>query len=131
LAVTAREQPRRAEWVGEPSADDAARVREQLHHLLLRWELPDEVVDDADLVAAELLSNVVVHARTTFRLSVRLQRPLLHLAVDDGCVGVTRARPFDPSGRRGRGLHLVNAMSLRWGWKEHDEGKTIWAEFVA
>ena len=30
-----------------------------------------------------------------------------------------------------RGLRLVNAVALRWGWQEQDAGKTVSAEFLA
>jgi anti-sigma regulatory factor (Ser/Thr protein kinase) len=53
-------------------------------------------VEEAALVVAELLANVVDHAQTTFRLAVRLNGRLLHVGIDDSRVGST------PPGRTGR-----------------------------
>jgi anti-sigma regulatory factor (Ser/Thr protein kinase) len=54
--------------------------------------LGEDVVEDAVLVVAELLANVVVHARTPFRLSVHLREPLLRVSVSDRRVGAPAAR---------------------------------------
>jgi anti-sigma regulatory factor (Ser/Thr protein kinase) len=120
---------RRAEWSGEPSAEAAVRVRGQLHRLLTTWGLDDDVVEDAVLVVAELLANVVVHARTPFHLSARLEGLLLHVAVSDGRVGVP-ARSVNPAAGRVSGLRMVTAVAFRWGWQEHEAGKTVWAELI-
>jgi hypothetical protein len=127
--LTGPDGVRQAEWDGEPSAEVAQRVRRQLQGVLVEWRMGDDVVDDALLVVAELLANVVVHARTPFRLSVRLQGPLLHVAVADGRVGVP-PRSTNPTAGRVGGLRLVTAVAFRWGWREHQAGKTVWAELV-
>ena len=118
-----------AEWVGAPSDESAADARRELTRLLTSWELDDEAVEDALLVVTELLENVVVHARTPFRLSVRRQGPLLHVTVADDRVG---GPPYAPNVAAGRvsGLRLVTAVALRWGWHEHEAGKTVWVELV-
>ena len=120
---------RQAEQVGEPSAVEAVRVRDWLHRLLVGWRLDAEVVDDALLVATELLANVVEHARTPFRISVRLRHPLLHVAISDDRVGVP-ARSLNATAGQVCGLRLVTAVALRWGWDEHEAGKTVWVELV-
>lgn len=126
---TGRGRVQHAEWVGAPSVEAAVDVRRELERLLARWELRTEVAEDALLVVTELLENVVVHARTPFRLSVRLQGPLLHVAVADGRVGVPARAPNFVVGRIS-GLRLVTAVALRWGYREHEAGKTVWAELV-
>ena len=127
--LTSQDGPPQAEWLGRPSIEATVRVRRQLHRLLMRWGLDADVVEDAELVVAELLANVVVHARTPFRLSARLQRPLLHLSVSDRCVGVP-ARSSSPTAGRVSGLRLVTAVAFRWGWQEHAAGKTVWAQLI-
>ena len=127
--LTGRDGMRQAEWVGEPSVVAVVRVRDALHRLLVGWQLDDEVVDDALLVVTELLANVVEHARTPFRLAVRLQGPLLHVAVSDDRVDVP-ARSLNVAAGQVSGLRLVTAVALRWGYREHEAGKTVWAELV-
>jgi anti-sigma regulatory factor (Ser/Thr protein kinase) len=120
---------RQAEWHGEPSLEAASRVRRQLQVALTGWGCEAEVVEDAALVVAELLANVVVHAGTPFLLTARVQGPLLHVAVSDHRVGVP-ARSMNPAAGRISGLRLLNAVALRWGWQEDDVGKTVWAELI-
>ena len=106
------------------------RVRRQCQELLRRWGLGEDVVEDAVLVVAELLANVVVHARTTFRLSVHLREPLLRVSVSDRRVGVPEARSVNPTAGNISGLRLVTAVVFRWGWQENETGKTVWAELA-
>ena len=107
----------------EPTVDGAVQLRHLLRELLRRWELPDDVVDDAVLITTELVTNAIVHAGTTFHVVVELQGRLLRIAVVDGCTRPPRRRTD-----RGRGLRIVTRTALRWGWWEYDTGKTVWAE---
>ena len=115
--------PRRASWVHEPVADSAVQVHSLLCELLSGWDLPDDVIDDAALITAELVTNAIVHAGTTFHVVIELRGPLLHIAVVDRCVQLP-GRPV----HRGLGLRIVTRTALRWGWRESDIGKTVWAE---
>ena len=107
----------------EPVAESALQVRRLLRELLRRWELPEDVADDAVLITAELVTNAIVHAGTTFHVVVEQRGPLLRISVVDSCVGLPR-RPA----HRGLGLRIVTRTALRWGWRESDTGKTVWAE---
>jgi len=122
-SFTSASDPRRAAWVREPIADSAVQLHHLLHELLRRWELPDDVVDDAVLITTELVTNAIVHAATTFHVVVELRGSLLCIAVADSCTRAPRRRTH-----RGRGLRIVAHTALRWGWREHDTGKTVWAE---
>jgi anti-anti-sigma regulatory factor len=78
--------------------------------------------DIAELVVSELASNAVRHAGGLIQVTVSLRRRHLHLAVRD--------RSFDPPrpGRAdGRGLMLVDAMTVSWGCTEVADGKVVWA----
>jgi anti-sigma regulatory factor (Ser/Thr protein kinase) len=121
---------REAVWVGEPTPEDVTRVRCQVRAVLVGWQVRDDVAEDALLVVGELSANAVVHARTPFRLVVRLKPPLLRVTVEDGHVGAVPLRT-NPTQNQICGLRLVNALALRWGWAEHATGKTVWAEFMA
>ncbi len=88
------------------------------------------MAEASTLVVAELLANVVAHARTTFCLTARLTGRVLHITVDDGCVAVPPADPPDRPVRRRHGLRIVTATATRWGWTEHETGKTVWAQFI-
>jgi anti-sigma regulatory factor (Ser/Thr protein kinase) len=121
----------RAEWSGPPSADAVADVHRQACRVMQDWQLRTDVAEDAALVIAELLANVVQHARTAFRLAIRLRGNLLHVAVDDGSTSPPPPGTDHPTTGQLTGLRLVNAVALRWGWQERPTGKTVWAEFAS
>jgi anti-sigma regulatory factor (Ser/Thr protein kinase) len=129
MGLTSVGRPRRAEWTGPPFTEAVRRVRREVYDVLTRWRLPADAVEDATLVVAELLANVVEHARTTFRLVVELRGRLLRVAVDDGLRGAVPAPSAPNVPGYISGLQMVNRLALRWGWQEHDGGKTVWAEF--
>jgi anti-anti-sigma regulatory factor/anti-sigma regulatory factor (Ser/Thr protein kinase) len=84
--------------------------------------------DAAQLVASELVTNAVVHARTTIDLTLRFLPPLLHIAVRDRADGIPRMSGIiDESSESGRGLLLVDALAMRWGSLVPHGGKVVWA----
>ena len=130
MTVVSIDRPRRAEWTGSPHAVEIHRIRGEVSQLLAQWKLCGEVIEDAVLVVAELLANVVEHARTPFRVSVELRGRLLRVAVDDDADGPAVVRASTATAWPVSGLRVVNAVALRWGWRRRDVGKTVWAEFV-
>ena len=122
---------RTAVSVHEPVAAVTRQIRRTLRALLTGWGLAADVVDDALLVVEELVTNVVDHARTPFRLTVRLTNHVLHLAVRDCDSGLPRLRPFDPDAARGRGLQVITAIAQQWGCDRHERGKTVWVDLAA
>jgi anti-anti-sigma factor len=84
--------------------------------------------DAAQLVASELVTNAVVHARTLIDLTLRLIPPHLHIAVRDCGDGQARIGGIiDESSETGRGLLLVDALATAWGTFVPDVGKVVWA----
>ena len=94
----------------------------------LAWGIDDGVGEDAELVATELVANVVDHARTPCRLDVSVTDDGLLIEVRDfyPCPP-PQPRPVSLSSRRGRGLHVVAAVSSRWGVTPFPDGKSVWA----
>jgi two-component sensor histidine kinase len=85
------------------------------------------VLERAVLVANELVTNAVVHARTDLRLGVELRGDWLHIAVRDGSPRLLRTVSFDPEAEDGRGLRLVELLARAWGVHPHpDGGKVVW-----
>ena len=129
MTLSLVDRPRRVRWSSPPIAEAAYRIRLDMHEVLARWRLPEEVIDDAVLVTGELVNNAVQHARTTFRLVVELRGRLLHVAVEDEMRGP--APVWTPRGiGQVSGLQLVNAVALRWHWEERGTGKTVWADIA-
>jgi anti-anti-sigma regulatory factor/anti-sigma regulatory factor (Ser/Thr protein kinase) len=113
-----------------PTPAAAATVRDFLRDLLDHWRigLPDsELVDRAVLLADELVTNAIVHARTEFRLRVALSGNQLRLAVHDDSPRQPRLALLGPESETGRGLRLVEQTAKAWGVHHHAEGgKTVW-----
>ena len=105
------------------SPESAGRVREALGSWLGHRGSAREVVDDARLIATELVGNAVRHASPLGNgtMLVRWQEEdrALALSVCDGGGSTTpeqvAASPYDVDGR---GLAIVDALSSRW-WVEH------------
>jgi anti-anti-sigma regulatory factor len=110
------------------TAPAAARlyVRDVLEYW--RLALPDDgVIDRAELLADELVTDAMVDARASLRLRLELHGDLLHIAVHDASPRLLRLVPDDPDGEAGRGLRLVERHSTAWGvHRRPDGGKVVW-----
>ncbi|MET9032951.1 SpoIIE family protein phosphatase [Streptomyces mirabilis] len=115
-----------ASWLlpEDPRAAGQARchIREQLH----TWGL-DELTPTTELLASELVGNVVRHAKGPVRLRL-LHGPELVCEVFDGSLTMPRIRRASETDEGGRGLQLVTALSRRWGTRYTATGKCIWTE---
>ena len=111
----------------ESRPDLVRAARQFVRRVLANWEL-QEFCDDAVLVASELVSNGVLHARTALRLTV---------ASEEG--GTVRIEVYDENPRMptpagtplhatsGRGLLSVAALASSWGTEDRGDGKAVWA----
>jgi anti-anti-sigma regulatory factor/anti-sigma regulatory factor (Ser/Thr protein kinase) len=113
-----------------PTATAPAAARQYVRDVLEYWRLalPDDgVIDRAELLADELVTNAVLHARTSLRLRLELYGDLLHVAVHDASPRLLRLVPDDPHSEAGRGLRLVERLSTAWGVHQRpDGGKVVW-----
>jgi anti-sigma regulatory factor (Ser/Thr protein kinase) len=93
----------------------------------------DQVLDDAQLLVSELVTNSVCHAQlasgATVRVSVEICDGFVRLEVEDpGDVAVGAVAPDREHGG-GFGLFLVEALAQRWG-SSHDGTTCVWAELA-
>ncbi|MGW4563576.1 ATP-binding protein [Streptomyces sp. NPDC004561] len=111
-------------------------ARRVVRDLLTAWSVPDAVRDDAVLVTSELVTNALVHAAGR-RISCRLRGAAgrVRIEVEDEEAGpalpvVRRPRPDD---QHGRGLFLVEALSLDWGVVvlPGRPARVVWAELTS
>ena len=92
-------------------------------------DLPDGVVNDAELIVSELVTNALLHAAPPVLLRLRTRRQGARIEVHDhGSRPPVHIRDAGDA-MTGRGLALVAALSHSWGAEqETDGGKVVWAE---
>ncbi|WP_347595031.1 ATP-binding protein [Acrocarpospora sp. B8E8] len=122
---------------GAGSASVARRFAVQT---LREWGLP-QVADDVQLVVSELVTNALRHAlpdgmnsgASGAPVQLRLVNQSVHVAcaVRDPSERVPMMCPEDDFAESGRGLLLVQELSLTWGWTIlRGTGKVVWAIFT-
>ncbi|MET7481221.1 SpoIIE family protein phosphatase [Streptomyces sp. NPDC005648] len=104
----------------------AGQAREYVRSQLAVWGL-DELTMTTELLVSELVGNVIRHASGPLRLRLMRSRSLI-CEVYDGSLTSPCIRRAAFTDEGGRGLHLVAALSQRWGTRHLDEGKCIWTE---
>ena len=108
---------------------DSAQVRVARHYAMdmaRSWGLgPSEI----GIVVGELAANAVLHGRSPFTVILRRygQRVLVEVA-DDNPRLPTAPAGVPPSALSGRGLRIVDQMSVGWGVLPSKAGKVVWAE---
>lgn len=138
---------------------DPESVTEARHFALSRltdWDLA-ELADDVGLVVSELVTNALRHsgravcgrpgddvhregvyddpsdplgsAPSAIRLRLVHKNPWLLCGIMDASQAAPRRKEPDYIAETGRGLHLVESFSVRWGWRTLPHGKVVWALF--
>ncbi|MCX2923082.1 ATP-binding protein [Streptomyces sp. NEAU-W12] len=114
------------------------RARALLHAVFGGWGVGQEVLEDAESVLSELVTNALrVPVPSDRRIGVRIARSaaegLLRLEVSGAGGGRPEVREPGEDGTGGRGLPRVAALAHRWGHEERAArfGKTGFAELKA
>ena len=117
----------RAEIPGAPAAVRAAR--RLLATTLEEWGLP-HLVEHGTLLVSELVTNAILHARSDVAVEVRRDPEVVRVLVHDAAARPPERRRHGPQAVTGRGLGLVEALSLRWGTDpaELPWRKSVWFE---
>jgi two-component sensor histidine kinase len=106
-----------------PSSVPAARriVRERLGH-------ERALVETAELLTAELVSNAVRHAGTPLTVSVTNEAGGdVRLLVTDDSVDLPSRKDMSPERMHGYGLMLLDGLASEWGVTvTPGRGKTVW-----
>ena len=109
---------------GDPGSVPTAR--RWVRSALTSWGLPETGWTAAQVVS-ELTTNVLLHARSAFTLTVTVHAGHVRVEVEDGSPVTLQARQYAATATTGRGLHIVESLSLEWGSAAGDGGKTVWA----
>jgi anti-anti-sigma factor len=119
--------PRPRERVAlQPVPAAAAAARSFVRECCDRWGL-DGLTEDATLLANELVTNAVVHARTPLQLRLELRGWRLYLAVHDQDPRLVRLLAAEDPGERMHGLSIVDHLATVWGVRQDPGGgKVVW-----
>lgn len=111
----------------EAARDSPGEARRKVVMALRKRGCGEVLIQDAALVVTELAANAVVHARSSFSVSVSLRNSALRIDVTDGgAVACGINQDWVP--REGHGLGLIDALCTRWGTDATAEGKVVWGE---
>ena len=120
-------QTLRVPWKMSSAVDVRRAVVSELRSL----KVDATVVDEAEIVISELVSNAVRHARPlpdgTIRVSWTVRGAVVEVEVTDGG-GPTTPHPAPRSlwSPNGRGLRIVRSLAHEWGVLEDPSGRTVW-----
>jgi anti-sigma regulatory factor (Ser/Thr protein kinase) len=122
---------------------DRNSVRAARHYVagLLADGTDEAAASDTAIVATELATNAVLHARSGFTLTVSRSPGMTRIAVRDGApvelLAVTGRPVTGPQATgdgvpfhvvRGHGLSVVAQLASRWAVEPLPDGKVVWAE---
>ncbi|MEV5005798.1 ATP-binding protein [Streptomyces sp. NPDC056159] len=121
-----------------PNDPRAVTVSRRTLRLILTMHGLIRLVDTAELLATELVSNAVRHTKGPAALRVRWSLGVLRIGAWD----TDPAPPEPPTPleqvvdlEAGRGLALVRACADLWGWqplsREGNRGKYVWCDLLA
>lgn len=91
----------------------------------------DDLVDTAELLVSEVVTNALVHAGTPFDVTAWVRGPGLRVEVRDDSAQLPAVRHNATMAGTGRGLLLLQQMVDAWGVQLHSGGKTVWFELGA
>jgi anti-sigma regulatory factor (Ser/Thr protein kinase) len=106
-------------------------ARHAVATLLHGWQL-QALIEDAELVVSELVTNAVQHAPGQDRVELELVAHADRLRItvaDRSTLRPVVAEPH-PGRPRGRGMRIVQTLATRWGVDDHDTGKSVWVELA-
>jgi anti-sigma regulatory factor (Ser/Thr protein kinase) len=105
----------------------SSRARAFVRATCAEWRVP-ELAEDAELVANELVENVLRHTDSVPRLRMELRRGRLAVEVADASVRPAVVREGLDLTETGLGLRMVAKVAKTWGSSRcRSGGKTVWA----
>jgi len=79
---------------------------------------------------SELVTNAVLHARSSAEVTMRLGKGELWVGVSDESTGAAARKRYGPDAETGRGLLLVERIATAWGSEPSGAGKLVWFQLA-
>lgn len=113
-----------------PGRPESVRVaRRAITGAAVELGVEGDALFSLQLVVSELVGNAVRHASSsTLELRWEVVGETVRIEVCDDHTVLPRSRAVAATDERGRGLHLVEAVTSRWGAEKLAGGKVVWAE---
>lgn len=113
-----------------PDPRDVATARRFVTERCRDWGCGN-LVEDAELVVSELVTNALVHGESRCELRVGLSEAALRLHVLDHGPGMPDPQDARQGDEHGRGLLLISVICAAWGVEALPAGgKIVWAELL-
>ena len=127
------------ELVLKPGPESVKAAREFTSVTLRDWQL-DDLVEEAVIVASELVTNAIRHGtrctvptvdEVTVQLAWQRQADRIVCVVTDSSDLPPVLEDADMTAESGRGLQVVHALTAAWGWAMLGAcQKAVWAAFL-
>ncbi|MDN5382495.1 ATP-binding protein [Streptomyces sp. LB8] len=118
-------------WPCEPKS--AHKARRLVEEAMCLWGMSD-LAPVGEIIVSELATNTINHSKCRLlhvKIS-RLSQDTVRISVSDGNRwSAPVLRKAHPQDENGRGLHLVDLLSTKWGYDQKHWGKVVWAELQA
>lgn len=89
------------------------------------------IIEDAALLATELVTNSVIHASTDITLEVVVENGAVQIGVTDGSRAQPVLREENHEATTGRGLQLLDKVATEWGVIYAGATKTVQFSLVS
>lgn len=89
------------------------------------WGVAGEVIDDAELLVSELVTNAIIHARTGATVDVSRYNGTVEFAVSDKSVRPVQLRVPSAEAVTGRGVYFLDQLASDWEVEPTAHGKTV------
>lgn len=100
-------------------------ARHFIYEVLNEWEC-ESLLETAQLLVSELVTNAVLHAGSPIEVTVTLDREGVRVDVIDHTIRPVMPRNAPLGALSGRGLRIVDALAKSWGTRPLPEGKSVW-----
>lgn len=108
-----------------PSSVGTAR---ELVRSLLGVVARADLLDDAELLVSEVVTNALIHAGSEIRVRALMLEDRLRVEVSDASPHLPAPRGYGDTSGTGRGLSLLVQLVDDWGVTTAEDGKTVWFE---
>jgi len=102
-----------------------AWVRQLLDEELVA-EASCDLVDTVEMLTSELVTNAVLHGRSTLVVQLTMVADTVQIVVEDNSPVPPQSRDPEDFAEGGRGLLLVDWLASSWGWEVTPTGKYVW-----